>query len=203
MSLRTLIKQTRPLPSPPRPTTPERVGGGGNTPLPPQPTVRTNVPDRFNIYINRVLDHEGGYVNHPHDPGGETKYGITKRTYPHLDIRNLTREQAIEIYRKDFWERYGVAKFPAELGFQVLDAAINHGGGNAIRWVQRAVGVADDGVAGPLTHAAAWRIPPTDLVLLFNAERLRFYTKLNTFPTFGRGWVRRVADNLEHAAEDN
>lgn len=158
---------------------------------------------QFYKYIDRVLDHEGGYVNHPHDPGGETKYGITKRTYPHLDIRNLTREQAIEIYRTDFWERYQVGKFPNEVAFQVLDAAINHGGGNAIRWIQRAVGVADDGIVGPLTHAAVWRVSTTDLVLLFNSERLRFYTLLSTFPTFGRGWVRRVADNLSHAAEDN
>ena len=157
----------------------------------------------FDLLVERVLSHEGGYVNDPRDPGQETRWGISKRAYPHLDIRNLTRAQAVDIYRRDFWQRVRGDELPREFAFQALDAAVNHGIGNAVRWMQRAAGVADDGVIGPVTLAAVQRAQPADLVLRFNAERLRFYAKLTTFATFGRGWVNRVAGNLEHAAADN
>lgn len=157
----------------------------------------------FDYFIDRVLSHEGGYVNDPRDPGQETRWGISKRAYPHLDIRNLTRSQAVDIYRRDFWQRVRGDELPREFAFQALDAAVNHGIGNAVRWMQRAAGVADDGVIGPVTLAAVQRAQPADLVLRFNAERLRFYAKLTTFSTFGRGWVNRVAGNLDHAAADN
>lgn len=159
--------------------------------------------DYFNDFIQRILSHEGGYVHNVNDLGGETKFGISKRSYPNLNIKDLTRDAAIEIYKRDFWERYSCSKLPQELAFQVLDAAINHGGGNAIRWLQRAAGVVDDGVIGPLSLAAVGRRAPADLVLLFNAERLEFYTKLSTWPSFGKGWTRRVAENLKYAAKDN
>ena len=157
----------------------------------------------FDLLVERVLSHEGGYVNDPRDPGQETRWGISKRAYPHLDIRNLTRAQAVDIYRRDFWQRVRGDELPREFAFQALDAAVNHGIGNAVRWMQRAAGVADDGVIGPVTLAAVQRAQAADLVLRFNAERLRFYAKLTTFATFGRGWVNRVAGNLEHAAADN
>lgn len=157
----------------------------------------------FDAYIERVLAHEGGYVNHRDDPGGETQWGIAKRSYPHLNIRALTRRDAIDIYRRDFWARVRGDQLPSEFAFQALDAAINHGIGNAVRWMQRAAGVADDGVFGPVTLAAVRAADPADLVLRFNAERLEFYAKLRTFDTFGRGWVNRVAGNLRHAARDN
>ncbi len=157
----------------------------------------------FDEFIGRVLSHEGGYVNDPRDPGGETKFGIAKRSYPHIDIRNLSRESAVAIYRRDFWDRVQGEKLPRALAFQALDAAVNHGIGNAVRWMQRAAGVADDGVIGPMTLAAVSRADRADLVLLFNAERLAFYTKLSTFDAFGRGWINRVAGNLRYAAGDN
>jgi lysozyme family protein len=157
----------------------------------------------FDSLIDRVLSHEGGYVNDPRDPGGETKFGIAKRSYPLLDIKNLTRSQAVEIYRRDFWQRVNGDSLPPFVAFQVLDAAVNHGIGNAVRWLQRAVGVADDGVIGPITMAAVKRMDAADLVLQFNAERLEFYTKLSTWDAFGRGWARRLAGNLRYAAADN
>lgn len=157
----------------------------------------------FRDLIDRVLSHEGGYVNHPDDPGGETKFGITKRTYPMLDIKGLTREDAIALYERDFWRRVQGDKLPRPFAFQALDAAVNHGIGNSVRWMQRAAGVADDGHIGPLTLAAVARAEPSDLVLNFNAERLEFYAKLGTFRTFGPGWVNRVAGNLRYAAQDN
>lgn len=101
--------------------------------------------DKFTKIINRVLDNEGGYVFNAADPGGETKFGISKRAYPKLDIKNLTRDQAIEIYRQDYWNRINGDKLPEEIAYQVLDTAVNHGIGNAIRMLQRAINVADDG----------------------------------------------------------
>lgn len=157
----------------------------------------------FDEFIERVLTHEGGYVNNPEDPGGETKYGIAKRSYPNVDIKNLTRDGAVAIYRRDFWERVQGDQLPRQFAFQALDAAVNHGIGNAVRWMQRAVDVADDGIVGPVTLNTIKRFDAADLVLLFNAERLEFYAKLETFGAFGRGWTRRVAGNLRHAAKDN
>lgn len=159
--------------------------------------------DQFTKVIDRVLAHEGGYVNHPKDPGGETNWGIAKRSYPNVDIKRLTRDGAIAIYRRDFWDRVQGDKLPPAVAFQVFDAAVNHGPGNAVRWLQRAAGVADDGLLGPVSLAAIRKAEPTDLVLRFNACRLEFYASLTTFPTFGKGWVRRVAGNLRSAAEDN
>jgi lysozyme family protein len=159
--------------------------------------------DLFPKMVERVLSHEGGYVNHPKDPGGETNWGIAKRSYPNVNIRTLTREGAIAIYRRDFWDRVQGDKLPPAVAFQAFDAAVNHGIGNAVRWLQRAACVADDGVIGPVTLAAIRKADPGDLVLRFNAVRLEFYAKLTTFPTFGRGWTRRVAGNLRLAADDN
>ncbi len=153
--------------------------------------------------IDRVLSHEGGYSNDPRDPGGETKFGISKRSYPAVDIKALTRPQAIAIYERDFWQRVQGDKLPRPFVFQALDAAVNHGIGNAVRWMQRAAGVADDGIIGPLTMAAVARREPADLVLLFNAERLEFYAMLGKFDVYGRGWVNRTAGNLRYAAQDN
>lgn len=158
---------------------------------------------KFDLFIGRILGHEGGYVNDPRDPGGETNWGISKRAYPHLNIRTLTREQAIELYRKDYWQRIQGDLLPDEVAFQVLDVAVNHGIGNATRMLQRAVGVADDGHFGPLSLAAVRKFAAVDVVLRFNAERLEFYTKLSTWPTYGKGWTRRVAQNLRYGAEDS
>jgi lysozyme family protein len=158
---------------------------------------------QFDHFIDRVLSHEGGYVNLPQDPGGETNWGIAKRSYPKVDIKALSREQAIEIYRQDFWQRVHGDDLPGGFAFQALDAAVNHGIGNAVRWMQEAAGVAPDGNWGPITKTAVLSANPSDLVLRFNAVRIEFYCKLSTFPTFGKGWMRRIAGNLRYAAEDN
>lgn len=159
--------------------------------------------DRFATYVDRVLSHEGGYVFDKRDPGGETKWGISKRSYPALNIKALTRDQAVAIYRRDFWDAHQCDKLPPAIAFQVFDAAVNHGGGNAVRWLQVAAGVAADGALGPVTLAAVRRADQNDLLYRFNAARLEFYASLSTFATFGRGWTRRVAANLRLAAGDN
>ena len=151
----------------------------------------------FDKYFERLIGHEGGYVNHPKDPGGETKFGITKRTYPHLDIANLTLAEAKAIYKRDFWDRAKLDQFPAGLAFDVFDAAVNSGIGQSIRFLQRALNVADDGIVGPMTLAAMQRQDEEVVQARFNGERLEFMTKLTTWDSFGRGWARRIAKNLQ------
>lgn len=152
--------------------------------------------------INRVLSHEGGYVNHPDDPGGETKYGISKRQYPNEDIANLTRERALTLYRRDYWTPIRGDDMPQAIGFQVLDAAINHGVATAAKWLQACVLVPQDGSIGPVTLAAVNAADPASLVLRFNSIRLGYYTQLQQWPTFGKGWTNRISTNLWFAAVD-
>lgn len=157
--------------------------------------------------FNRLIGHEGGYVNDPRDPGGETNWGITKRTAQangyQGSMRAMTREQAYKIYYSAFWLRYQCDKMPEAVAYQFFDAAVNHGLGNASRMLQRAVNVADDGIIGNMTIAAIKKMAISDVIMRLNAERLEFYCKLSTFATFGKGWVRRVAGNLKYGAIDN
>jgi lysozyme family protein len=159
--------------------------------------------DDFDGFIERILSHEGGYVFDRRDPGGETQWGISKRSYPAINIKALTRDDAKAIYRRDFWQPVATLINDRALQFQILDAAVNHGMGNACRFLQRAVGVADDGHIGPVTVAAAGRMDPHDVHLKFMAERFEFWAKLTTFEAFGRGWTRRGAQNLRFIAQDN
>mgnify|MGYP001739632760 FL=1 len=157
--------------------------------------------------FNRLIGHEGGYVNDPRDPGGETNWGITKRTAQangyQGSMRAMTREQAYKIYYSAFWLRYQCDKMPEAVAYQFFDAAVNHGLGNASRMLQRAVNVADDGIIGNMTIAAIKKMAISDVIMRLNAERIEFYCKLSTFATFGKGWIRRVAGNLKYGAIDN
>lgn len=159
----------------------------------------------MNFYeaFDRLISNEGGYVNNPADPGGETKFGISKRSYPEVDIKNLTRNQAREIYQRDFWQRGEMDQFDGAIAFQVFDAAVNHGIETAIRLLQRAVDVAEDGHIGPVTVAAIHARSITDVLMLFLAHRIKFWAKLSTWQSFGRGWAIRAADDLIYAAQDS
>jgi lysozyme family protein len=150
----------------------------------------------FDAAFERLIGHEGGYVNHKADPGGETKYGITKRTYPGENIRGLTLARAKEIYRRDFWGPAGCDAVPDAIKFDLFDAAVNSGCRQAVKFLQGAVGTVQDGLLGPKTLQALNATPPERLVMRFNALRLLFMAELTTWPSFGRGWARRVALNL-------
>ncbi len=156
----------------------------------------------FDTAIERVLSSEGGYVNRADDPGGETQWGISKRSYPDLDIKALTREQAKAIYLRDFWLAGHMDQFDPALAFQVLDFAVNSGIQTALRKLQQAAGVADDGHIGPVTLAAIKARSVTDMLFLFIAYRLKFWTKLSNWPAAGKGWANRAADDLIYAAQD-
>lgn len=152
----------------------------------------------FDLAFDRLLGAEGGYSNDPKDPGGETNWGISKRSYPKVNIKKLTREGAKAIYKRDFWD-----KLPAVVRFHVFDFAVNSGVETAIRYLQRAVGVADDGNWGPISQKAAAGLSESTIIMCLSAERLNFMTKLSNWPHASRGWVRRIAANLRYGAQDS
>ena len=151
----------------------------------------------FDQCFKQLIHSEGGYVNDPKDPGGETKFGVSKRSYPDVDIANLTLEQAQVIYRRDFWQRARCDELPPAIAYLVFDCAVNSGIGQAVRFLQRAVGVADDGQIGPMTLAAVNRVDAESLAARFLGQRLDFMTRLTTWDVFGKGWARRVAEQLK------
>jgi lysozyme family protein len=155
----------------------------------------------FDTAFDRLIGHEGGYVNNPADPGGETKFGISKRSYPDVNIAALTLADAKAIYRRDFW--LPLADAHPAVRFQAFDFAVNSGIQTAIRKLQAAIGVADDGHWGPISAARLAEMDVSDVLMLYIAERLDFWRKLRTFKTFGAGWAGRAAVNLRYAAKDN
>lgn len=145
----------------------------------------------------KTIGHEGGYSNDPADPGKETKYGISKRAHPNEDIPSMTLERAKLIYLREYWQPAMCHRMPAAVAIEVFDAAINCGVGQAIRFLQRALGVADDGVVGPVTIAAINSAPSIEgLLARFHGQRLMFHTDLKNWPNHGRGWAKRIAKNL-------
>ncbi|MCE6415139.1 hypothetical protein KSA69_17050 [Acinetobacter baumannii] len=160
----------------------------------------------FQDALKRVLQHEGGYVDHPSDPGGETNYGITKsvaRQYGFKGSMKVIPMDIVErIYKDQYWNAMSCDSFPFSIAFQLFDAAVNHGLLNARKLLQRAVGVKDDGIVGALTLAAVRKIPQLTLISLFNSKRLEFYSKISTVKVFGGGWMARVAVNLKYGVED-
>ena len=108
----------------------------------------------------------------------------------------MTRSQMEAIYKRDYWDKIKGDDLPFAVAFEVFDAAVNHGVGQAVRMLQKACGVSADGIIGPITLSTAQAMGGNRFKCRFNAERLQFYTDLPTFPAFGKGWVRRVANNL-------
>lgn len=157
----------------------------------------------FDQALQHVLKHEGGYVNHPSDPGGETNYGITKAvalkngyTGP---MRSISMFVVADIYRKAYWDRARCDELPPLLRYPVFDAAVNSGASHAVKWLQRALGVTEDGLIGQQTIAAANRADPALTAARLTGYRLAMLTGLKHFDQFGRGWTRRIASVLMEA----
>jgi len=151
----------------------------------------------FDKAFETLLGHEGRYVWDSRDPGGETNWGISKRSYPTLDIKALTQADAKSIYKRDYWDKGQCDRLAPGLAFDFFDAAVNSGIGQASRFLQRAAGVADDGHIGPVTMAAILRCEPEEIQARMNGHRLDFMTRLSTWDVFGKGWARRIASNLK------
>jgi lysozyme family protein len=169
---------------------------------------------KFETLFERLIGHEGKFQKDSRDPGNwtggrvnvgkliGTKFGIAANTYPDLDIPNLTLEQAKEIYFRDWWLKAGGDVFDFAIVAQLWDFAINAGMSSARRALQRAAKVADDGIVGPNTIKAVNAMTVTDVIMRFNAQRIRYYTSLSTWPTYGKGWANRVAGQLDYGAID-
>lgn len=150
----------------------------------------------INQALKHLLGNEGGYSDNPVDPGGKTMYGITERVaraHGYMgEMRDLPLPVATDIYRINYWTPIKADQLPDGLRFHVFDAAVNSGPAQAVKWLQQAAGITVDGAIGPQTLSAATRVSPAK----YSAIRLRFMTGLATWPTFGKGWARRIADNL-------
>lgn len=157
----------------------------------------------FEKAFTLLIGEEGGYVNHPRDPGGETKYGIAKRYHPHVDIKALTLDGAKAIYWEQYWMPSGAALLPWPIAFVLFDAVVNMGLHTATQLLQEALGEVPDGKRGPRTNAAlyAQRNDP-ELVVRFQAERAIYYAENANFDAFGRGWLRRVIRGAMAAVSD-
>jgi lysozyme family protein len=149
-----------------------------------------------------MLASEGGYVNHPSDPGGMTNLGVTKTTWENwvgrevdeAEMRGLTPEKVEPLYKERYFDAVRGDELPMGLDYLMFDFAVNAGAGRAIKTLQTAIGVTPDGGFGPMTMAAVQAVDPIELIERFSQAKEDFYRSLNTFATFGKGWLNRVAD---------
>src|SRR6056300_317335 len=157
--------------------------------------------------LEAILHHEGGYVNHPKDPGGETNLGVTKRVYEDFggtkDMKDLTVEDVAPIYEKNYWGRMKCDSIPSGLDLCVFDFGVNAGTGRSAKFLQTMIGTTADGGIGPNTLSKlSDYIDENGLeetIKTFQSERQSYYESLSTFETFGRGWTRRVEETTESA----
>ena len=155
----------------------------------------------FDEAFTHLLGVEGGYVWHPSDPGGETNWGVTKvvaRAHGYEGLmKDLPVATAKEIYRKSYWDSVQADKLPPLIRYAVFDAGVNSGPGTAIRWLQESVGATPDGALGPKTLAAINEVNPEGILRRMLAKRLTAMTSMSGWPSFSRGWARRIATLLE------
>lgn len=159
--------------------------------------------------LKKMLVHEGGYANHPQDPGGRTNLGVTQRVWEEWkgspsdenEMRSLTVEQVTPLYKKRFWDAARCDDLPAGVDYVVFDFAVNAGVGRSAITLQTICGVARDGAIGPITLAAVKQYDPKTLIEKFSDHREFFYKQLSTYPVFGKGWIRRVNEVKETALQ--
>ena len=148
-----------------------------------------------------MLASEGGYVNHPSDPGGMTNLGVTKRVWEEWvgresnekEMRSLTPEMVEPLYKRKFWDACKCDELPSGIDYMVFDMGVNAGPGRSIKILQDAVGVPADGGLGPITMKAVLAADPVELIEKFSEGKEAFYRSLKTFETYGKGWLNRVA----------
>jgi lysozyme family protein len=163
--------------------------------------------ENYDKCLELILHHEGGYVNHPKDPGGETNLGVTKRVYEEWggtkDMVDLTVEDVAPIYEKNYWGRVKGDDLPSGLDLCVFDFAVNAGPGRAAKYLQSMIGTTVDGGIGPNTLKAVYNyveeVGLQGMIEEYQSGRISYYEQLSTFETFGRGWTRRVNETTEEA----
>ncbi|HBR55249.1 MAG TPA: hypothetical protein DEA82_14120 [Flavobacteriaceae bacterium] len=165
--------------------------------------------DNFDKCLEMLLHHEGGFVNHPRDPGGITNLGVTKRVYEkwvgrivsEQEMRDLTVEQVGPIYRNDYWNKCKCDDLPSGLDWSVFDWAVNSGPGRSAKALQGIIGATQDGGIGPQTLKLVEKHSPKEMIEKMHDKRQGFYEGLKTFDTFGKGWSRRNLETREKALE--
>jgi lysozyme family protein len=156
----------------------------------------------FDDAFDALIGNEGGYSNNRADPGGETMWGVTARVARAAGyagaMRELPRDTAKAIAKKLYWDPLRLDELDPRVAFQIFDA--NYNGGHPVIWMQGAAGAKVDGLIGPATIAAVQATDPLRFLLRWNALRLTYFTSLNTWQTFGKGWAHRIANNLSKGA---
>lgn len=163
--------------------------------------------ENFTLALQALLKHEGGFVNHPSDPGGMTNLGVTKHVWERwvkhevseADMRALTPEIVAPMYKDMFWDKVCGDELPTGVDLSVFDLAVNSGPRRAAQLLQKVLGVTQDGAIGPQTLAKVITLDSSKLIADYNAARLAFLMALPTWDTFGKGWGRRVAEVTEQA----
>jgi len=159
--------------------------------------------------LETILHHEGGYVNHPKDPGGETNLGVTKKVYQEhggtKDMKDLLVEDVAPIYKKGYWDKMKGDELPGGLDLCVFDFGVNAGPGRAAKFLQQMIGTVVDGGIGPNTLAKLEEYirenGEHEAVNKYQEMRQKYYEKLSTFDTFGKGWTRRVEETTKLALD--
>ena len=161
--------------------------------------------DNFDECLKMLLHHEGGYVNHPSDPGGETNLGVTKKVYQEWggtkDMKDLTVEDVAPIYKKEYWDRCKCDDLESGVDWVVFDWAVNSGTGRSAKAIQKICGASQDGAIGPKTLALISKQNTEYVIEEFGKIRQDFYESLKTFDTFGKGWTRRNKETTAKALE--
>ena len=161
--------------------------------------------DNFDECLKMLLHHEGGYVNHPSDPGGETNLGVTKKVYQEWggtkDMKDLTVEDVAPIYKKNYWDRCKCDDLESGVDWVGFDWAVNSGTGRSAKAIQKICGASQDGAIGPKTLALIGKQNTQYVIEEFGKIRQDFYESLKTFDTFGKGWTRRNKETTEKALE--
>ena len=163
--------------------------------------------ENFEKSLELVLQHEGGYINHPSDPGGRTNLGVTQRVWEDYvghkvdeqTMRNLTKELVAPLYRKEYWDAVHGDQLPSGADYLAFDFAVNAGAFRCIKTIQRALNITADGIIGPVTIKAIQGANAEDFINNFTNAKESFYRGLANFPTFGRGWLNRVAESKKAA----
>ena len=160
--------------------------------------------------LEMVLKHEGGFVDHPDDPGGATNKGITHKTYSDFlgrpledvdELKNIPDEHVQLIYKQGYWDKVKGDNLPSGVDFAIFDWAVNSGPGRAAKALQKAVGATADGAIGPMTLEAVKEYSAEDIIRSVAEQREAFYKSLRTFNTFGKGWLRRNKETRDFALE--
>jgi len=161
----------------------------------------------FEECMARLLEHEGGYVWHAQDPGGETNFGVTRAVYEQYvgrqvmngEMEGLTHDDVYPIYKENYWDAVRGDDLPSGVDWSTFDWAVNSGKSRASKALQRIVGVEADGGIGPLTLQRVAEVDPEEIIKQMHYVRDKFYRSLDTFEVFGKGWVRRN-DETKHQA---